>query len=117
MPDGFALWPVADIEPFGHLSLHGELSHAEVGTAVMRIAYCNDMEPGQGDDRPPRPADPLGAFLHGLLTFEDLFAAAWPAGHGHRHGHHVRARLLQRPGGLARLVRDRRRQRPCLLRP
>lgn len=75
MPDGFALWPVADIEPFGHLSLHGELSHAEVGTAVMRIAGCNDMEPGQGDDRPPRPADPLGAFLHGLLTFEDLFAA------------------------------------------
>lgn len=52
MPDGFALWPVADIEPFGHLPLDGELSHAEVGTAVMCIAGCNDMEPGQGDDRP-----------------------------------------------------------------
>lgn len=73
-PDGFALWPVADIEPFSYLPLSGELTPAEVGTAVMRIAGCNDIDP-EGDDRPPRPADPLGSFLHGLLTFDTLFAS------------------------------------------
>ncbi|MCC3779838.1 hypothetical protein [Streptomyces sp. UNOB3_S3] len=72
-PDGFDLWPVAEIEPFGFLPLSGGLSPAEVGTAVMRIAECNDIDPD--GDRPPRPADALGSFLHGLLTFDDLFAA------------------------------------------
>ncbi len=73
-PDGFALWPVAEIVPFSHLPLSGDLTPAEVGTAVMRIAGCNDIDP-EHDDRPPRPADPLGSFLHGLLTFDNLFAA------------------------------------------
>jgi hypothetical protein len=73
-PEGFALWPVAGIEPFSHLPLNGELNPAEVGSAVMRIADCNDIDPEQ-DDRPPRPADPLLSFLHGLLTFDNLFAA------------------------------------------
>ncbi|GAA4832100.1 hypothetical protein GCM10023235_02960 [Kitasatospora terrestris] len=72
-PDGFGLWPVAEVEPFAFLALHGGLSPAEVGTAVMRIAGCNDIDPD--GDRPPRPADPLGSFLHGLLTFEHPFAA------------------------------------------
>ncbi|MGW3321423.1 hypothetical protein [Streptomyces virginiae] len=72
-PDGFDLWPVAEAEPFGFLPLSGELSPAEVGTAVMRIARCNDVDPD--GDRPPRPSDPLASFLHGLLTFDDLFAA------------------------------------------
>lgn len=72
-PDGFALWPVAGAEPYGFLRLSGALSPAEVGTAVMSIAACNDGEPDDG--RPPRPADPLGAFLHGLLTLDDLFAS------------------------------------------
>ncbi|WP_425557953.1 hypothetical protein [Kitasatospora paracochleata] len=72
-PDGFDLWPVAEIEPFDFLPLSGELSPAEVGTAVMRIAGCNDIDPD--GDRPPRPADALGSFLHGLLTFDSLFAA------------------------------------------
>ncbi|WP_331727741.1 hypothetical protein [Streptomyces sp. NBC_00158] len=72
-PDGFDLWPVAEIEPFGFLPLSGELSPAQVGTAVMRIAGCNDVDPD--GDRPPRPADALGSFLHGLLTFDCLFAA------------------------------------------
>ncbi len=76
-PDGFALWPVAEGEPFRYLTLSGELTTAEVGTAVMRIAQCNDIDPDPtvGDDRPPRPVDPLGSFLHGLLTFDSLFAA------------------------------------------
>ncbi|MFE3899366.1 hypothetical protein ACFXPY_03095 [Streptomyces sp. NPDC059153] len=75
-PDGFALWPVAEGEPFRYLTLSGELTTAEVGTAVMRIAQCNDIDPDPnvGDDRPPRPVDPLGSFLHGLLTFDSLFA-------------------------------------------
>ncbi|MFG2819172.1 hypothetical protein ACGFX4_07040 [Kitasatospora sp. NPDC048365] len=72
-PDGFDLWPVAEVQPFAFFALHGRLSSAEVGTAVMRIAGCNDVDPD--GDRPPRPADPLGSFLHGLLTFEHLFAA------------------------------------------
>ncbi|MFC8448213.1 hypothetical protein [Kitasatospora sp. NPDC057223] len=72
-PDGFAFWPVAEIEPFGFLPLSGELSPAEVGAAVMRIIACNDVDPD--GDRPPRPADPLDSFLHGLLTLETLYAA------------------------------------------
>lgn len=72
-PAGFDLWPVAEVEPFGFLPLSGELSPAEVGAAVMRIADCNDIDPD--GDRPPRPTDALGSFLHGLLTFDTLFAA------------------------------------------
>ncbi|MFF4837761.1 hypothetical protein [Streptomyces sp. NPDC001315] len=72
--DGFALWPVAEIESFSYLPLSGELAPVEVGTAVMSIAGCNDIDP-EHDDRPPRPADALGSFLHGLLTFDNLFAA------------------------------------------
>ena len=76
-PGGFDLWPLSEEAPFGYLALSGELTTAEVGTAVMSIARCNDIDPdpAAGDDRPPRPADPLGSFLHGLLTFDDLFAA------------------------------------------
>lgn len=73
MPEGFDLWPVAEAEPYGFLPLSGALSPAEVGTAVMAIAACNDWAPDGG--LPPRPADPLAAFLHGLLTVEDLFAS------------------------------------------
>ncbi|MFE7275775.1 hypothetical protein [Streptomyces sp. NPDC057623] len=72
-PDGFDLWPVAEIKSFGRLPLSGELSPAEVGTAMMRIAGCNDIDPD--GDRPPRPAAALDSFLHGLLTFDNLFAA------------------------------------------
>ncbi|MEJ8639749.1 hypothetical protein [Streptomyces sp. MS2.AVA.5] len=53
--------------------LNGELTPAEVGTAVMRIAGCNDFE--LEEEHGPCPTDPLGAFLHGLLTMPDLFAA------------------------------------------
>ncbi|WP_206504347.1 hypothetical protein [Streptomyces chrestomyceticus] len=71
-PDGFGLWPVAEVASFGFLPLSGELSPAEVGTAMMRIAGCNGVTPD--GDRPPRPADTLDSFLHGLLTFDSLFA-------------------------------------------
>ncbi|MCB8903071.1 MULTISPECIES: hypothetical protein [unclassified Streptomyces] len=70
----FGLWPVADSGTYGFLPLSGRLGTAEVGTAVMRIAECNTVDPVD-EDRPQRPADPLGGFLHGLLTMEDLFAA------------------------------------------
>ncbi|MBP2182818.1 hypothetical protein JOM49_004344 [Amycolatopsis magusensis] len=72
--DDFVLWPVAEVESFSYLALSGELTPLEVGTVVMRIASCNDIDPEDGG-RPPRPADPLGSFLHGLLTFDTLFAA------------------------------------------
>ncbi|MEV5989524.1 hypothetical protein AB0L85_32010 [Streptomyces sp. NPDC052051] len=71
--DGFALWPVGERESCGYLVLNGELTQAEVGTAVMRIADCNDFEPEE--EQGPCPTDPLGTFLHGLLTMPDLFAA------------------------------------------
>lgn len=73
-PDGFALWPVAEAVPSGLPALSGELTPLEVGTAVMGIAGCNDIDPGD-DGRPPRPTDPLGSFLHGLLTFDTPFSA------------------------------------------
>lgn len=44
-PDGFGLWPVVETERFGFLPLGGDLSPAEVGTALMRIAACNDVDP------------------------------------------------------------------------
>lgn len=72
--DGFTLWPVAKSAPYGFLPLSGRLDPAEVGTAVMRIADCNDIDP-EDDGRPARPTDPLGGFLHGLLTMDDLFAS------------------------------------------
>ncbi|WP_307626946.1 hypothetical protein [Streptomyces turgidiscabies] len=72
--DDFALWPVGEHESsYGCLVLDGELTPAEVGTAVMRIADCNDFEPEE--EHGPCPTDPLGIFLHGLLTMPDLFAA------------------------------------------
>ncbi|MFJ4746334.1 hypothetical protein [Streptomyces albogriseolus] len=73
-PAGFTLWPVAGMEPYGFLPLSGALAPAEVGTAVMSIAAHNDVVPA-ADDHPPRPAGPLGSFLHGLLTMDDLFAS------------------------------------------
>ncbi|WP_329391287.1 hypothetical protein OG625_38850 [Streptomyces sp. NBC_01351] len=71
--DGFDLWPVAEVKPFSFLPLSGELSPAQVGTAVMSIAGWN-VEPDQDADS-PRPADPLGGFLHGLLTCGTLWAS------------------------------------------
>ncbi|MFE7334015.1 hypothetical protein [Streptomyces griseus] len=74
-PDGFDLWPVVDTERFGFLPLGGDLSPAEVGTALMRIAACNDVDPADDGELPPRPADPVGGFLHGLLHLDNLYAA------------------------------------------
>ncbi|WP_437033753.1 hypothetical protein [Streptomyces sp. enrichment culture] len=72
-PTGFALWPVSGaVRPYGFMPLGGALSDAEVGTAVMSVAECNDIEPG-ADGRPQAPAEPLGPFLHGMLTLDDLF--------------------------------------------
>ncbi|WP_409467131.1 hypothetical protein [Amycolatopsis sp. GA6-003] len=72
--DGFALWPIAAVEPRSYLALSGNLTPHEVGTALMCIASCNDVDP-EHDGRPPRPADELGSFLHGLLTCDRLFAS------------------------------------------
>ncbi|MFD0038730.1 hypothetical protein ACFVIZ_13935 [Streptomyces anulatus] len=71
--DDFALWPVVEHESFGCLVLNGKLTPAEVGTAVMRIADRNDSEP---EEHGPCPTDPLGIFLHGLLTMPDLVATS-----------------------------------------
>ncbi|MFE9857450.1 hypothetical protein [Streptomyces sp. NPDC005780] len=72
-PADFDRWPVAEVQSFAFLPLSGELSPAEVRTAMMRIASCNDIDP-DGDRLPP-PADALDSFLHGLLTLDNLFAA------------------------------------------
>ncbi|WP_394437796.1 hypothetical protein [Streptomyces sp. SGAir0957] len=71
--DDFALWPVGEHEPYGYLVLNGKMTPADVGTAVMRIADDNAVEPDPRDE--PRPTDPLDAFLHGLLTMPDLIAS------------------------------------------
>jgi hypothetical protein len=73
-PDGFTLWPVAETERFGYLPLSGALDPAEVGTAVMTIANTNNTDPHE-DHHPPRPADPVGSFLYGLLTMEYLIVS------------------------------------------
>ncbi|MEU6028686.1 hypothetical protein ABZ825_16975 [Streptomyces tauricus] len=65
VPDGFDLWAVAEVEPFGFLPLSGKLSPAEVGTVVMRIADYNNIAPDGG--HPPQSATTLGCFLHGLI--------------------------------------------------
>ncbi|MFJ4094199.1 hypothetical protein ACIPYS_21680 [Kitasatospora sp. NPDC089913] len=83
-PEGFDLWPVAGVEPFAFLPLNGELSPAEVGTAMTHIIGCNDIDPD--GDRPPRPTDPLASLLHGLLTFDDLYAAGGLRVTDHRTG-------------------------------
>ncbi|MCX5402121.1 hypothetical protein OHA55_34885 [Streptomyces sp. NBC_00102] len=70
-PEGFGLWPVAETERFGFLTLGGGLSPAEVGAALARIAAYNDADP-EANDLPPRPADPLAGFLNGLLHLDFL---------------------------------------------
>ncbi|MHC3394418.1 hypothetical protein ACLQ2E_33920 [Streptomyces lavendulocolor] len=45
--DDFALWPVGEQKTYGYLVLNGELTPAEVGTAVRQIADCNDFEPDE----------------------------------------------------------------------
>ncbi|MFE2274318.1 hypothetical protein ACFXB4_34520 [Streptomyces lavendulae] len=74
-PDGFDLWPVAETGQISFLPLSGGLSPDEIGTALMRIAACNDVDPADDDDLPPRPAEPLSRFLHGLLNLDSLYAA------------------------------------------
>ncbi|CAL9610067.1 hypothetical protein SUDANB37_05644 [Streptomyces sp. enrichment culture] len=64
-PDGFALWPIAHVEPDAFLRLSGELTPYEAGTALLSIAAHNDPAAA-----PKRPADPLGSSLHGPLTEE-----------------------------------------------
>ncbi|WP_327293096.1 hypothetical protein [Streptomyces sp. NBC_01198] len=94
----FALWPVGEHEPYGYLVLNGELTAAEAGTAVMRIAGCNDFEPEE--EHGPCPTDPLGTFLHGLLTMPDLFAAG-----GSSFGHDPSS-VAERVGDTVRLTLD-----------
>ncbi|WP_037617109.1 hypothetical protein [Streptomyces aureus] len=69
----FGLWPVSDVEPFSFLALDGTLTPDGVGATVMALATCNDLD--DEDDLPPRPDDPLGGFLHGLLTRDPLIAS------------------------------------------
>ncbi|MFD3970800.1 hypothetical protein [Streptomyces cyaneofuscatus] len=71
--DDFALWPVGEHESHGYLVLNGKRTPAEVGTAVIRIADRDDFE--LEEKHRPCPTDPLGTFLHRLLTTPDLFAA------------------------------------------
>ncbi|MFG3283247.1 hypothetical protein [Streptomyces sp. NPDC048111] len=74
--DDFELWPVSAHSSYGYLVLHGKLTSAETGTAVMRIADCNGIAPEKGEEGDgAREPDALASFLHGLLTQPDLLAA------------------------------------------
>ncbi|MQS11569.1 hypothetical protein F7Q99_04525 [Streptomyces kaniharaensis] len=73
VPDGFGLWPVGEHEPYGFLTLHGDMTPADIGTAVACIA--NGTDPVEDGDRRPEPhpadpvdADPVDTFLYGLLN-------------------------------------------------
>ncbi|MFD0277937.1 hypothetical protein ACFVHB_29070 [Kitasatospora sp. NPDC127111] len=88
----FTLWPVGAHEPYAFLPLSGSMDPADVGTAVLSLVEGNDVDEEDdaddaddagGDDDggpraengPVRPADPLGALLHGLFVGEYLYAA------------------------------------------
>jgi len=71
---GFSLWPVGEPATFDFLRLQAGMSPVDIGTAVMLIAACNDVE-GFPEERPPRPAEPLDGFLHSLLTLDEPFVA------------------------------------------
>ncbi|MFE3825906.1 hypothetical protein [Streptomyces sp. NPDC059092] len=58
--DDFALWPVGEHELYGYLVLNGELTPAEVGTAVRRIAAWKRAG-GEAGAVPDRPAQRLPA--------------------------------------------------------
>ncbi|MEV0913600.1 hypothetical protein AB0I93_04855 [Streptomyces sp. NPDC049967] len=68
--DDFTLWSVGEQESYGYLALNGELTPAEVGRAIRQIADCNDFEPEA--EHGPCPTDPLGTFLHGLLSIDQV---------------------------------------------
>lgn len=46
----FALWPVADLPPYGFLALSGRMSMPEVGTAMVILTDCNSGD-SDGDNR------------------------------------------------------------------
>ncbi|MFE0627936.1 hypothetical protein ACFW3D_13325 [Streptomyces sp. NPDC058864] len=71
--DGFALWPVAEWEPFTFMPLHGALPAAELGTAVMTVAAYNGLAADDAD-LPDRSRDPVEDFLQGLLTEDEVQA-------------------------------------------
>ncbi|MFJ9554291.1 hypothetical protein ACIRPH_10775 [Nocardiopsis sp. NPDC101807] len=72
---GFSLWPVGEPAVFDFLRLHGGMSPVDIGTAVMLIAACNDVEGLFPEEHPPRPAEPLDRFLHPLLASDGPFVA------------------------------------------
>ena len=106
--DDFALWPVGDNESYGYLVLDGELTPAEVGTAVIRIADCNDFE-SEGEHG-PCPTDPLGTLLHGLITIPDLFGACGFRVTGNATGYadfgHAPSSVAERADNAVRLTLD-----------
>ncbi|MGW2396193.1 hypothetical protein ACWCYY_06535 [Kitasatospora sp. NPDC001664] len=69
----FALWPVSVVADFSFQPLHGGLTPAEVGTAVLAIASANRIRSHDGEDD-DRAFASAAALLQGLLTPEDLVA-------------------------------------------
>ena len=92
-PGGFGLWPVAGTTPSRFLPLGGALPSAEVGTAVMAIAGCKDIDPD--GDRPPRPAT---APARSSTDCSPSTTSSRPAARGSPSTprRHLRARLLRR---------------------
>ncbi|GAA1935953.1 hypothetical protein [Kitasatospora viridis] len=64
-PDGFTFWPVAAVDRYGYLRLHGGMTPAEVGLAVQRIADYNDV-----DQEMDQPRETVAALLEGLFTVD-----------------------------------------------
>ncbi|MEV7026846.1 hypothetical protein [Kitasatospora sp. NPDC093558] len=65
--DDFDLWPIGTFTPYEFIVVNGDTAPADIGTAIASIADGTTPR----DDDAPEPdasADPVGAFLFGLLT-------------------------------------------------
>lgn len=77
--EDFDLWPAAPLRPFSDLRLHGGLTPAEIGAALAGLAEANwaeleaEAEAEAEADEADAAGDPVGAFLHGLLTTDALY--------------------------------------------
>ncbi|GAB2840358.1 hypothetical protein GCM10022221_44680 [Actinocorallia aurea] len=111
---GFGLWPVAEVDELGFFVLDRGLGAPEVGMVVMQIADTNNVAPAPGD--PPRPQEPVGAFLHGLLTSDDLVAYGGIPGRRHRERRRHPAGVLCVAGRARGLAASTRRGRAGRLR-
>jgi hypothetical protein len=65
----FALWSIADVEPYSHVVLGGDLTASEVGIVLASLGAVNDSD--YDEDLPP---NDVGAFLRRFVTDDRPYA-------------------------------------------